>query len=386
MFMTEVVTGAHQCDRGLLTLGMVLSAFGLIMVYSASFIFAQERTGDGWFFIWRQCLFTFAGIGAMVFGYQQPSERWSKWAYPLMGFVLLLLLLVNIPGIGAKVGGAQRWIRLGWMSFQPGEMAKYATVLWFSVYLSKRTARPVSREGFGLRKLLSYLIPPGLIILPLFVLLLLQPDFGTVVLISTILLAMIYLAGFSLKAVLGIIGMGIASVFFLVFSSPYRKERVMTYLDPWSDPSGSGFQVIQSLVAFFQGGFFGVGLGNSKEKLLFLPEAHNDFIFAVVGEELGFIGVSILVLVFTIFMKRGLTLANRIFDRDDPFKTQQGLFAAGITLIIGVQAFINMAVAMGLLPTKGMNLPFISYGGSALMMQFFALGVLLRLSSGRGDS
>lgn len=352
----------------ILTAGLVI--FGLVMVYSSSFIFAQERTGSGFSFIFKQLIFAVIGAGALVCAAQIPYQKWKQWAYPLLGSAAFLLLLVLIPGIGAKSGGAQRWVGLGGLRFQPSEWAKFVALVFI--------ARQLTVKQAILHRFLPSVGSVFLLLLPLFGLLLLQPDFGSTMVIVGVAFIMLFLAGVPMGFIGGMLTIGASAAALLVMSSSYRRARVMTFLDPWQDPSGKGFQVLQSMVGLHSGSITGVGLGNGKEKLLFLPEAHNDFIFSVIGEELGFVGVAAVIVCFLIFVHRGLMVAMRCKEnRGDYFGM---LLAAGITLILALQGMINMAVVMGLVPTKGLALPFISYGGSALVVDLFAVGVLLNIS------
>ena len=346
--------------------------FGLIMVYSSSFIYAQERTGDGFAFIKKQILFAVLGFVALGVATRIDYRKWSEWAYPVLAFATLLLAMVMIPGIGSRAGGAQRWIRLGFMNFQPGELAKFALIIFASKQLERKRSRLHEfRPGF-----LSHFIVP----LPALALLLAQPDFGSTVMIMTVLLILMFQAGVPKKFLFSAVGLAVSGAVALALGSSYRRARVMTFLDPWSDPGGKGFQILQSLVGLHNGHIFGVGLGNGKEKLFYLPEAHNDFIFAVVGEELGFVGVTCVAFAFLYFVYRGMRVAWTCYEKFQDFSGM--LMATGITLLLGLQGFVNMSVVLGLVPTKGLTLPFMSYGGSALLVDLFAIGILLSISRG----
>lgn len=359
-------------DPVILILTVALVIFGLVMVYSSSFIFAQERTGSGFSFIQKQIVFALLGGAALVLGSGIPHEKWRRWAYPVLGSAAVLLILVLIPGVGARSGGAQRWISLGGLRFQPSEWAKFAAL----VFVSRQLA---AKQGL-LDRFLPSFGAVFLLLFPLFGLLMVQPDFGSTMVIVGVSFLMLFLAGASIAYLGGMTAVGGLMAAGLAMSSPYRRARVLSFLDPWSDPSGKGFQVIQSMVGMHSGGAAGVGLGNGKEKLFFLPEAHNDFIFSVIGEELGFLGVAGVVVAFLVFIHRGLKVAMaRRTEDGDVFGM---LLAAGITLLLGLQGLVNMAVVLGLVPTKGLALPFISYGGSALVIDLFAVGVLLSVSRG----
>lgn len=351
-------------------LGLVF--FGLLMVYSSSFIFAQERTGDGFAFIKKQLLFAIMGTGLLVGMSAFDYRKLYRWSYWILGAITALLALVLVPGMGSRAGGAQRWIGLGFLNVQPAEIAKFALILF--------VARQLERKADRIDRFVPGVLSSVMMVVPALGLLLLQPDFGSVVMISLVIFVLMFLAGVPLKYLLAPVCLGIVGAAAAILGSPYRHARLLAYLDPWKDPSGKGFQILQSLVGLHNGRIFGVGLGNGKEKLFYLPEAHNDFIFAVIGEELGFIGIACVVAAFVFFVYRGLRVAwVRLNEHEDRFGF---LLAAGITLMIGLQGFINMSVVLGLLPTKGLSLPFISYGGSALLMDLTAIGILLSIAKG----
>jgi len=283
-----------------------------------------------------------------------------------MVFTFLLLIIVTFPEFSKKVGGARRWLTLGGFSFQPSELAKFTLVLFIAKSLVKR-ADKLRNFAYG------YL--PNLIVLGFFFIpILFQPDFGTAMIIFTVTLTMLFIAGLRKKFLLLSILAIVPFITLAIMTAEYRTKRILAFLKPWEDPSGIGFQVIQSFYAFGRGGFWGTGLGQSSQKLFRLPEAHTDFIFSVIGEELGFIGTTAIVILFSIFIWRGLITAYRA---KDPFGTH---LATGLTLLIGLQAFINLGVASGLLPTKGLTLPFISMGGSSMLITMLSVGVLLNIS------
>jgi cell division protein FtsW len=363
---------APGIDVILLLLVIAMVVFGLIMVYSSSFIYAQERTGDGFAFIKKQLMFTGLGFAALFGTCRLDYGIWRKYALPVFGFALLMLGMIFIPGLGVRVGGALRWIHFGPIGFQPGEFAKFAVILF--------TAFQLERKRDRLHTLAAGILSPFLLAMPAFLLLLLQPDFGTTVMITSVILALLYLAGVP-KRYLAVMLLLVGCVgSMLVLGTAYRRERLMTFLDPWRDPAGKGFQILQSFIGLHNGSVFGVGLGNGKEKLFYLPEAHNDFIFSVIGEELGFVGIAAVVIAYLYFIYRGLRIAWNAHTQYRDFFGM--LLATGITLALGLQGFVNMAVVLGLVPTKGLTLPFISYGGSALMIDLFAVGILLSVARG----
>ena len=261
-------------DLGLLIIVLAMLFFGLIMVYSSSFIYAQEKTGDGLSFIRKQLIYALIGLSALWVGYRIDYRKWEKWAYPVLGFAFVLLAFVFIPGIGMKIGGARRWIHLPGFQFQPGELAKFAVIFFVARQLTQKQDR-IHRLSAGVFS--QFVVP-----LPLLILLLLQPDFGTTVIITLVTFGLMYLAGVPSLYLFSVVFSGGLVGGWLALGSAYRRTRLMTFLDPWSDPSGKGFQIIQSFVGLHNGRFWGVGLGNGKEKLLYLPEAHNDFILSVI--------------------------------------------------------------------------------------------------------
>ena len=372
-------------DLRLLLLVLAMVIFGLIMVYSSSFIFAQEKTGNGFAFIQKQLIFAILGFTTLALAARTDYHFWFKKSYFVLAFAALLLILVFVPGVGYKVGGAHRWIRLGNWRFQPGELAKFAVIFFvarqLAVHLNGvKIQWKTQWKTQGQKILIPFFIP-----VPLFLLLLYQPDFGTTVIISSVIFFMFFVAGVRFRYLLSALIPALLLGLWLALGSEYRRARLLTYLDPWRDPGGKGFQILQSFVGLHNGGLLGVGLGNGREKLFYLPEAHNDFIFSVIGEELGFVGVFVLILAYFYFMYRGLRIAW-IAQRED--QDRFGMFlATGITLALSLQGFVNISVVLGLLPTKGLALPFISYGGSALVVDLFAVGVLLNVGKGcRGKS
>ena len=362
----------ESIDFALFFTVLAMLTFGLVMVYSSSFILAQERTGDGFSFVKRQLIYAVMGMIGLFTVLRISLLTWKKYAIPFFSISLLMLFLVLIPGLGVRVGGAQRWINLGFFNLQPAEIAKFAAVLFIAKQMDKKRA--------DIQRFVPGIAAPFLGPLLLMGLLLLQPDFGSTVMIAVVGFALLLLGGVRKRYLLSIVSLGGLAGIFLILIAPYRKARLMTFLDPWQDPLGKGFQVLQSMLALHNGGLLGTGLGNGKEKLFYLPEAHNDFIFAVIGEELGFVGVIALVAAYTFFIYRGLKIAFTVYEKQaDLF---QSLLASGITLLLGIQGYVNMGVVLGVLPTKGLTLPFVSYGGSALLIDLIMVGILLRISKG----
>jgi cell division protein FtsW len=356
-------------DHMLLAVTMVLALVGLVMVFSASAIVAGNRFQDPGFYLKRQVAWLAFGFLLMHLASRIDYTFWKKLSIPILAGTLVLLIMVLVPSLGMAAKGARRWLSLGPISAQPAEIVKLAVVIYLAAYLSKKADKIRSfRDG-----LLPALIVVGL----LSGLVLLQPDLGTVVVLGLVTIGMCFLAGARLfhLAALGLCA--IPAVLVLVLGSSYRRQRLMTFLAPWKDPSDAGFQITQSFLAFGSGGPFGVGLGEGKQKLYFLPEAHTDFVLALVGEELGLIGAATVILLFAFFVWRGVQIAARARM---PFGRYLGM---GITLLIGVQALVNAAVVTGLLPTKGLTLPFVSYGGSSLVVSLVGVGILLSISRDR---
>jgi len=344
----------------------VLVLVGIVMVFSSSAVYALEKYNDSYYFLKRQAVWCLLGTGVLLVVKRMDYRKLQQHTYPIMLATFLLLLAVMFPQVSKEVGGARRWLTLGGFSFQPSELAKFTLVLFIAKSLVKR-ADKLRDFAYG------YL--PNLVVLGFFFIpILFQPDFGTAVIICMVTFTMLFVAGLRKKflflSVLALIPF-IASA---ILSAEYRTRRIIAFLDPWQDPSNAGFQAIQSFYAFGRGGYWGTGLGASHQKLFYLPEAHTDFIFSVIGEELGFLGTTAIVLLFSILIWRGFVTACRA---KDPFGTH---LATGLTLLIGFQAFINLGVTVGLLPTKGLTLPFISMGGSSMLITMLSVGILLNIS------
>jgi cell division protein FtsW len=354
-------------DIILLLVTLVLVTIGTVMIYSSSSIIAMERFKDGQFFLKKQIFFVLLGLGLMVFMTKIPFDQLRKLAYPGILVSVVLLSLILIPHVGIRAGGATRWMRLGIFSFQVTEMVKIAMVLFLAHLLTRKIKHVTEFKRGVLIPLSVTLLIVGLIIL--------EPDFGTAVIITVILLLMLYLSGCRITHLAGLAALFAPVGLWLIFHKSYRLERLMSFLDPWKDPKHSGFQIIQSLLSFGSGGTFGVGIGDGMQKLFYLPEPHTDFILSVIAEESGFIGVAIVIFFFVVFIVRGFLIS---FKAPDLFST---LLAAGLTMLIALEAFINIAGVMGLIPLKGLALPFLSYGGTSLIMSLTAVGILLNISS-----
>lgn len=360
-----------SADGAVLAVTIVLALVGLVMVFSASAVVAGNRFQDSVYFLKRHLVWLGFGFLLMHLASRMDYLVWKRLALPALALTAILLVLVLIPSVGTMVKGARRWIRLGMVSVQPAEMAKLATILYLATYLSRREGR--------LTEFTSGFLPPLVVVGVLAGLVLLQPDLGTVVVLGVIACGLLFLAGARLIHLLCLVPVALAGLAVLVWRSPYRLQRLMTFFDPEKDPTGAGFQVNQSFLAFGSGGAFGVGLGEGQQKLFFLPEAHTDFVLALVGEELGLVGTASIMTLFALLVLKGFQIAGRARD---PFGRH---LAFGVTLLIGVQALCNAGVATGLLPTKGLTLPLVSYGGSSLLVTLLAIGMLLSISRDRQD-
>ncbi len=358
----------EEYDLVIMLMAIALTCFGVVMVYSASSIMAAKRFSDGFFFLKRQGLFALIGFAIMLGTMRINYQFWRKLAAPILLGCIVLLVLVLIPGIGGSAGGASRWIRLPGFSLQPSEIAKIALIMYMAYSLDRKQDK-IKQLGSGF---VSYM----LILVVLLGLLLKQPDMGSALTLAAVAVIMLFAAGTRLVYIISIVLMSMPFIYFLIMNVAYRKRRILAFLNPWEDPQNSGFQIIQSWLALGAGGLFGVGLGEGKQKLFYLPEAHTDFILAVVGEELGFLGVIVIIGMFFLLVQRAMRIAVAAPDIFGRF------LALGIAVLFGIEASVNMCVVTGMIPTKGLALPFISYGGSSLLISLFAVGILLNISSG----
>ncbi len=362
---------AAEYDTVLTWIVTALLAIGLVMVYSASIATAEAGKYTGHlasYYLIRHGLFILVGLVCAVIAFQVPTQTWQKYAPYLFVFGVVLLVLVLIPGIGKAVNGSRRWLSLFIINLQPSELMKLFAVLYAADYAVRKGA------------VKEYLFKP---FLPMFgvmgfvgVLLLMEPDFGALVVICSIAMGILWLGGFNLK-IFGALTIGLPLLFVaMIFSSEYRTQRVLGFLDPWADPYGKGYQLSHALIAFGRGEWLGVGLGGSVEKLFYLPEAHTDFLLAVIAEELGLFGVCSVILLFGWLIVRAFAVGRQAAMSERLFAA---LVAQGIAVWLGVQAMINIGVNMGVLPTKGLTLPFLSFGGSGVVVNCVAIAVLLRI-------
>ena len=348
---------SKNIDPGLSLALMTLFSIGLVMVASSSMDFAGATYDDPWRMLKKQSIFLLMGVTGGFLIACVPLIVWEKSSGLLLCLALAFLVVVLIPGIGKSVNGSRRWLSLGLFAMQASELAKFCILLFFASYLSRRNEQVRTRWP-------AFFIMIGIVAL-IVLLLLLEPDFGSAVVITFTLGAMMFVAGVPVLRFLvlaSLTGVGFAAMAVL---SPYRWERLIAFMDPWSRQFDSGYQLVQSLIAFGRGEWFGLGLGNSLQKLFFLPEAHTDFIFSIIAEEFGFVGAIALISLFVYFIVKIMLLANRAREKGHLFTT---FLCWGVAVMFASQAFINMGVASGLLPTKGLTLPFISYGGSSLII------------------
>jgi cell division protein FtsW len=360
-----------ELDLSIFWSALLLLSIGLVMVYSASIAMAEAEKMTAFrshYFLMRHAIYVGVGLVAAAITFQIPIAAWQRaapWFFIAGGFLMVLVL---IPGLGREVNGSRRWIPLGFMTMQPSELMKLLVVLYAADYTVRKAAFMHDfKKGF---------LPMLAVMVFIGALLLRQPDFGAFVVITTIAMSILFLGGLNWRVFAGLIVLLAISFAVLVVTSPYRWERMKGFLDPWSDPYGKSYQLTHSLIAFGRGEWTGVGLGASVEKLFYLPEAHTDFLLAVVAEELGFVGIAIVIALFGLLIHRAFAVGREAMMREKYFGA---LVAQGIGVWITVQAFINMGVNMGLLPTKGLTLPFLSFGGTGILVNCVAVAILLRI-------
>ncbi|MBS1126558.1 MAG: ftsW [Nitrospirae bacterium] len=369
------VMGRHidgTYDKALLLIMLLMLAFGALMIYSSTAVItpllAKKKITE--FYYFKRHLFTMIlGSLALLITYRLKPTFLKKISVPLLVFSFVLLLLVFLPYVGVTAGGARRWIRLWPTTFQPSELVKLAMVIFLAKYMS---AAEYSTEHF------SSFVKPVMVMAIFQVVFLKQPDFGATMSLALLTFGMLFISGMRLRYLASVLVLATPLIYKLLME-PYRLRRITSFLDPWKDPQGSGFQLIQSFISIGSGGITGLGLGESKQKLSFLPASHTDFIFCLVGEELGLIGATLVIALFLMLFLRGITVANRSRNNF------QYYLAYGLTMMISIQVLINFAVVTGMVPTKGLPLPFMSYGGSALLVNMAAIGLLLRISKGDDD-
>jgi cell division protein FtsW len=351
---------------------LFLVGIGVVMVYSASSALALQKFGTDSFFLKKQALFAFLGLVVLVICRHFPYRFYRPLAYPLLVVTLIFLIAVLIPGIGFSAGGASRWLQIGPFSFQPSEFARTALVIYLAYSLEKKADR---LKDFSVGFL------PHVIILAIFAgLIFKQPDFGSAVILAVLTWLMLFVGGVRCKHLFLSVILLLPVVGFLLISAKYRLKRLLGFLDPWQYPADEGYQVVHSLMAFGTGGLWGEGIGKGYQKLFYLPEPHTDFIFSVIGEELGLIGVLAIVALYGWIILRGISIARHAPD------TFGSLLAIGLISAMGLQIVVNMGVALSLLPTKGLTLPFLSYGGTSLLLNMASIGILMNIRTMRTKS
>lgn len=355
-------------DPILMLMGLALLLVGLVAISSASIEYAQFHYGTPWYHSIRQIGYITVGLVTAYGVYRVPLEFWLNTGWVWLFLALALLLIVLIPGIGREVNGSQRWLPIGSLTLQPSECAKLALVVYLAGYLVRKE-HEVRHEWMGFLK-------PMAVLFALTLLLMVEPDFGATVIVAGTAFGMIFLAGVKLRHFMLVLLSSIGALLVLVVSAPYRVKRLTAYADPWADPFDTGFQLTQSLIAFGRGEWFGVGLGNSIQKLFYLPEAHTDFVFSIWAEETGFVGAIFVIALYAVLISRILWVGKKSAE-------VRKLFGAyicyGVSLVFTGQAFINMGVSSGLLPTKGLTLPFVSYGGTSLITCCVMLALVMRV-------
>ncbi len=345
---------------------LILICIGIVMIYSSSPLFGFERYKDSAFFLKRHLAYLLVGLIISLVIMNIDYRLLQRHSRLLLLASFFLLALVLVPHIGREIGGAKRWFRLWIFSFQPSELAKFSIIVYMADALSRRQQK--------LKSFLYGFLPPMFILGCCVGLILLQPDLGTAIAVTLVVFIMFFIAGIKLVHIIPVIISSLPALYILVFNVAYRRKRILAFLNPWEDPKGIGFQIIQSFIALGSGGLFGVGLGKSRQKLLYLPAAHTDFIFSIIGEELGFIGCAFVILLFAAFI---LCVAKIIINSPDQFGQ---LLGVGIVSMFALEVIINIGAATGSIPTKGLPLPFISYGGSSLIFNLACVALLLNIS------
>ena len=346
---------------------VILVCFGIVMIYSSSGMYALENTGNSMHFLIRHLMFLVIGGILMFLCMLVDYRELQKWAKPIILIAILMLVLVLVPHIGKVSSGARRWFNVGPINFQPSEFAKLAMIIYLADFFTRRKGE--------VRSLLKGFAPVMLVMMLLCGLIIKQPDLGNTVLVFLITLLMLFVAGGRIRHIMSIFLAAIPVLVVLILAEPYRIRRIVSFLNPWDDPSGAGFQLSQSQIALGSGGFWGVGLGQSVQKLFYLPAAHTDFIFSIIGEELGFLGGIAVIILFGMLIWFGTRIIKQTTDAFGYY------LCFGILVMISIQVIVNFGVSIGALPTKGLPLPFISYGGSALIFNMAAVGLILNVAA-----
>jgi cell division protein FtsW len=348
---------------------LFLVGIGIVMVYSASSALAFKKFGSEYYFLKKQSLFALLGIVALIICSRFPYRFFRSLTYPLLILALISLAAILVTGLGYSAGGAKRWFRLGNFSFQPSEFARFALIIYLAYSMNKK--KDVLKNFY-----VGFL--PHIMMLFMFtVLIIFQPDFGSVVILGVLTWIMLFVGGVRLSYLIASLGLILPAAYFFMISADYRLKRITSFLDPWQHSANDGYQIVHSLMAFGTGGIWGAGIGNGYQKLFYLPEPHTDFIFSVIGEELGLWGILIILGLYILILWRGISIASNCGDSFGSF------LAIGLTTAIGLQVCVNMGVALGLLPTKGLTLPFLSYGGTSLLLNMAYIGILMNIGTAK---
>jgi len=348
---------------------LFLVGIGIVMVYSASSALAIKKFGSDYFFLKKQALFAFAGVVVLVISRHFPYRYYRILAYPLLGLSMALLAVIQFTDLGLSVGGSTRWMRLGSFSFQPSELARIALVIYLAYSMEKKREK-IKNFSIG--------FVPHVMVLGVFVILIfIQPDFGSVAILGALTWIMLFIGGVRFSQLLGSLLVVLPVGYLLLINAQYRVKRILGFLNPWEFPADEGYQMVHSLMAFGTGGLWGTGIGKGYQKLFYLPEPHTDFIFSVIGEELGLLGVLIIIGLYVWIVMRGIAIARNAPDLFGAY------LAVGLTVAMGLQIVVNMGVTLGLLPTKGLTLPLLSYGGTSLLLNMASIGILMNISASK---
>ena len=365
--MRESKKKTVKYDLPLLLPVLLLVGLGFAMIYSASAAIAMKEFGIDYCFVKKQIYSALAGILALVFCSYFPYKYYNKLAYPLLIVSIAMLVLIHFAGFGYSAGGALRWLRVGKLTFQPSEFVRFTMVIYLAYSMNKKRDE--------LKKFTVGCVPHFIVFAIFAILIFIQPDFGSIVILGAITWIMLFVGGVRIWHLLVSFIVLLPFCYFMMIGAAYRIRRLLSFFDPWQYKADEGYQIVHSLMAFGTGGIWGTGIGRGYQKLFYLPESHTDFIFAVIGEELGLVGVIAIISLYVIILWRGIMIAEKT---EDPFGS---FVAGGITTALGLQVSINMGVALGLLPTKGMTLPFLSYGGTSLLISMASIGVLMNIKS-----
>ncbi|MCC7202702.1 MAG: putative lipid II flippase FtsW [Nitrospirae bacterium] len=353
-------------DKMLVAIVFCLAGFGMIMIYSASAMTALQKYGDSFYFLKKQFAWMILSVIAMLVVSRMDLDILKRLHFPLIALSCILLVLVLIPGVGSEINNSRRWFRLGPLSLQPSELAKVSVIIYLSTYLAKK--------GERIQDFVNGFVPPLLVVGLISLLVVVEPDLGTVLVICGGSGILLFIGGARILHISGLFLTCLPAVILLIVNVGYRAKRITAFLHPWDDPDGTGYQIVQSFLAFGNGGIFGRGVGGGRQKLFFLPEAHTDFIFSVAGEELGFTGCVAIIILFIFFLWRCFRIIRNHWG------SFEGYLASGITIFIAIQIIINMYVVTGLFPTKGLALPFLSFGGTSLLTNMVLVGLLYSIS------